>query len=275
MIRPDQNLRLQAFVTHFGGRYRTPEVVMRHLVRAELRRAGIAREPVPTDPAQLHARFRVREVRVTRELAFAGVLTEEDGAYVVQIKAASRGRMRFTHFHELAHVYFIEATDAVLPHLSRSERARISQDEERLCDIAASEFLLPQSVFFAAARDAAVSWSGLRRLADQFEASLDATLRRLGDGFPGSLLVTRWMPVEHGFRQETVVATGAMQHLRQKPQTVATAPTHVEEAFITQDGGEFVGQIFVDGAFRAAAVDVLHQQRGNISAVLTLTRLVQ
>jgi len=275
VISPDRNLRVQAFVQHFGGRYRAPDVIMRHLVRAELRRAHLAQTPEPIDPSQLHSRFRISEVRITREFAFAGILTEEAHAYIIHIKAASRGRMRFTHFHELAHVYFIEATDAVLPHLPRAERNRISQEEERLCDIAASEFLLPHKVFFAAARDATTSWSGLRRLAEQFDASLDATLHRLSDGFVGPLLVTRWSRVEHGYRHETLVATGALQHLRQKPQTIATAPPYIAAAFATHDDCEFPTHVFVDGAFRTAVVAMLRQQRGATSAVLTLTRLVE
>lgn len=245
---------------------------MRHLVRDELRTAGVDQGPLPIRPDLFQERFRVAEFRVSPTLPTSGMLTEAGGRYIVHVKSASSGRRNFTSFHELAHVYFVEAVDSVLPGLHRHERNEINSEEERLCNIAASEFLLPHDLFRNSTQDEQLTWPLIRRIASEFDASLEATLRRLDELYLGAALVTRWSHVENAFREQTIVATGSLRQHRLRTPRVGAAPAYVIRAF---EGAQenAPSRLFVDGQYQTTNVETLRQQQGEKASVVTLTTL--
>jgi len=122
----------------------------------------------PTDLVALSARVGVGELR-EEDLPIAGTLLH-DGSQLVIVSAThlSHARRRFTIAHEIGHALF-EATGANPP--------RAGRELERLCDMLATEFLLPRDVFIAHA-GAMPSLHHVFALAKLFDASLSATAIR-------------------------------------------------------------------------------------------------
>jgi len=87
----------------------------------------------------------------------------------------THGRRRFTHAHELGHI-LIPNTNAGQKRrhdASTGEYAR-SQEEEYLCDAAASELLMPAPMFRSVLADGGPDLTTLRRAASAFDVSLEA-----------------------------------------------------------------------------------------------------
>lgn len=79
------------------------------------------------------------------DMSLDGLLRRVDNNFVIQVKkAAGEHRKNFTIAHEIAHTFFYES-------LLRAESFRGHEghdpEEERLCDIAAAELLMPYSTF--------------------------------------------------------------------------------------------------------------------------------
>jgi hypothetical protein len=128
-------------------------------------------------------------------LADAALVDRGDHYLIYTASGISRGRRNFSAFHEMAHTFFLEASKERKPFLSPAEQELLRssyQEEERLCNIAATEFLLPTDPFQENLRDMEISWESIRFLATRFEASLEATARRVGEFYEGPLLIARW-----------------------------------------------------------------------------------
>jgi len=116
--------------------------------------------------------------RVERRLQpWAGVLAPDGDGLVVGVRATDGvERQRFTILHEAGHT--------LLPGFAESRQYRCdrpkSRDEE-LCDIAASELLLPRRFFLPDLRDAPPGLDGVEELASVYRASIEATALRAVD----------------------------------------------------------------------------------------------
>jgi hypothetical protein len=132
--------------------------------------------------ASLRGIARVEE----RPQPWAGVLAPEKGQLVVGVRASDGlERQRFTILHEAGHT--------LLPGFAEARQFRCdgpkSRDEE-LCDIAASELLLPRRFFADDLRDAPPGLDGVEGLARQYESSIEATALRAVDlGVDASMLL--------------------------------------------------------------------------------------
>jgi hypothetical protein len=174
------------------------EDVVRRLCEDLLDSAGV-RPPVNVKLlASLRGIARVEE----RSQPWAGVLAPEQGQLVVGVRASDGvERQRFTILHEAGHT--------LLPGFAEARQFRCdgpkSRDEE-LCDIAASELLLPRRFFASDLRDAAPGLDGVETLARLYEASIEATALRAVDldAGPAMLLVLRvtHKPSERGREDE-------------------------------------------------------------------------
>jgi IrrE N-terminal-like domain len=123
--------------------------------------------------ASLRGIVRVEE----RPQPWAGVLTPKQGQLVVGVRASDGfERQRFTVLHEVGHT--------LLPGFTESPQFRCdgpkNRDEE-LCDIAASELLLPRRFFVSDLGDAGPGLDGIESLARLYEASIEATALRAVD----------------------------------------------------------------------------------------------
>ena len=125
----------------------------------------------PTDLEALQKRLGIKSIE-TEDLPFAGELRREvDGFRIVLSKHLSQGRKQFTIAHELGHA-ILETAGRRCPH-SGSEL-------ERICDLLATELLMPKSVFLEhlGLNFSLGSVSVLSRL---FNTSLTATAIRIAE----------------------------------------------------------------------------------------------
>jgi Zn-dependent peptidase ImmA (M78 family) len=122
----------------------------------------------PTNLEQLGVRLNVRRIRF-EDLPVAGALVRlDDGFEILCSSSAGSGRQQFTIAHEIAHAIF-ESTGPRCP--------QGGDELERLCDMLATEILMPRS-FFLEMCDPVISISNLYRLARSFKTSLSATAIR-------------------------------------------------------------------------------------------------
>jgi len=133
----------------------------------------------PFDPYRFASMIGVQVL--DRDISVDGLLEQtSDKRLVVYLKrSASHHRKRFTLSHELAHAFFY---DILAP--SRHFRGKSSYDieEERLCDMAAAQLLMPFSTFSQDLRStqngSGVTPSILLQLMSRYEVSLQAVAIR-------------------------------------------------------------------------------------------------
>src|SRR5207237_7775997 len=126
--------------------------------------------------------------------------------------------------HECAHTFFPGFSYQPRYRCSPMTAAVSDRELESLCDLAASELLLPERLFAPLARDNPLAITTVEYLADEFDASLIATATRLIKGRPEpSALLTfefRQAPREIGtdappkLRLQTSVTSGPWPSFR-------------------------------------------------------------
>jgi hypothetical protein len=123
----------------------------------------------PTDLETIKNRLNVRAFEPVKGLPIAGELRKDgDGFKIVYSNSLSQGRRRFTLAHELAHAVF-ETTGPNCP--------RYGRELERLCDMLASELLLPTKTVLKEV-GTYVNPTKISDLARTFQTSLMATALR-------------------------------------------------------------------------------------------------
>jgi Zn-dependent peptidase ImmA (M78 family) len=128
----------------------------------------------------------MRGVRRVEEadMPWAGCLVVEDGVLVIRLRARDvHGRKRFSAFHEIVHTYlpgfaFVPQyrCDPAFPD---AQEPSAQPDAEELCDLGAVELLLPPDPFRADMAGSRPTMELASRLATRYEASLEATARRV------------------------------------------------------------------------------------------------
>lgn len=125
----------------------------------------------PTDLAALGRKIDVGEI-VYERFPGSGELHRVKGGYRILCSSDQpHPRQRFTVAHELAHV-ILARTGKNAP--------REGSDVERVCDVLATECLMPTALFESQIPDA-LSFRAISALADRFETSLTATARRCAE----------------------------------------------------------------------------------------------
>jgi len=123
----------------------------------------------PTDLDTLKDRLHVESIDSVPGLPIAGELRRDGRALrIVHSESLSPGRRRFTIAHELGHAFF-ETTGPNCP--------RYGEELERICDMLASEFLMPRAVFQNRLGDT-VTPEHIYQLARDFGTSVMATALR-------------------------------------------------------------------------------------------------
>jgi len=98
----------------------------------------------PFDPYEYAAALGIRVEQVD-DCIFDGVLRFVNNEFLVQLKRdVSPNRKRFTLAHEIAHTFFYDLAS----HSAKfRDESQFDPEEERLCDWAAAELLMPGAVF--------------------------------------------------------------------------------------------------------------------------------
>ena len=120
----------------------------------------------------------ITEIKVAT-LPHSGSLSPAGKHLVMRLSAAENPRRRrFTGFHEVGHTFQPGYREQTLFRCNPQAERRPSADPEALADVAAAELLLPRRDFEPLAESAPFAISTVVGLADQFEASVQATAYR-------------------------------------------------------------------------------------------------
>ena len=153
----------------------------------------LAALPCKADLRLLARRWGVISIEEQEIHSDAMLLPIEEGYRIILKKAdqvASLGRQRFSLAHELGHLLLqkSETTGIGLKYRGHG----FSDEEERLCDQIAAEILMPRMAFYEDCWMEDWSLKGLRRLANKYETSLEATAIRMVDLMPEEALMGIW-----------------------------------------------------------------------------------
>ncbi|HEY8548302.1 MAG TPA: ImmA/IrrE family metallo-endopeptidase [Acidimicrobiales bacterium] len=140
----------------------------------------------PVDVEMVASYLGIDGIVVDDDLPASGCLRQrDDGRFEIRVLGADPvTRQRFTIGHECAHTFFPGYATRSRYRCAPVERTDDRRDVEALCDLAASEILLPSRLFGRDALAGAFGFAGLERLAQRYEASLEATARRYVDARP-------------------------------------------------------------------------------------------
>lgn len=118
--------------------------------------------------------------RIVRSpLQWAGCLIEEGGELVIRVRSTDTARrQRFTTFHEIAHTFFPGFQHATQYRCTPLAPQSRPSSTEALCDLAASELLMPRRYVEPIVAASAFGLDAVADLADACEASLEAAARR-------------------------------------------------------------------------------------------------
>lgn len=155
----------------------------------------------PPVPLEIVASYRdIPKIELV-EMPQAGSLTPSTNSLVMQLRASdSPRRRRFTGFHEVGHTFQPGYREQRLFRCSNPTIvSRPANDPETLADVAAAELLLPRTYFKPMALASEFSIESIVALADEFEASPQATSYRFASFWPESTLV---LVLEPGFRKD-------------------------------------------------------------------------
>jgi len=157
---------------------RSDEALVRAIAADVIREVGI-REP-PVDLEMVASMLDIREVIEDPHLDVAGCLVSGPCGHVVRVRATDgRARKRFSTGHECSHTFMPGFADAPRFRCSPAVVPKKSVDElERLCDIGASELLMPVTLFRTDLADVRFGLDTVEDLAERYQASLLATANR-------------------------------------------------------------------------------------------------
>ncbi len=163
-------------------------------------RAGIA-----TDLNLVLRTRRILETKVVRGLSADGYIEPvgcafDDGFRMVLKGGSPQTRSRFTIAHELCHTFFYE----IVPELKFGTR-EADPEEERLCNLGASELLIPTKSLKTRARKFRVSVTSLEELARLYIVSPEAMLLRLRSRRLWDCELSFWRPTQHGFLLDRMI----------------------------------------------------------------------
>lgn len=154
-----------------------------------------AEPPIPVERvASLRGIVRIE----TRDQPWAGILEPYGQNFVVGVRSSDGyERQRFTICHESGHTLF--------PGFVEQRQFRCNGERSRLeqrCDLAATELLLPRRFFIPDIACASFDLETVEELADDYQASIEATALRFVDLWPEPALVLvfreRHKPSERG-----------------------------------------------------------------------------
>ncbi len=133
----------------------------------------------PFAPAKYAPLRGVKEI-VCKDMEVDGRLIPSADGFVIELrKDRSHERKNFTCAHELGHTFFYESVPKIKYRALASNQPHHDDEEEQLCNIAASELLMPSTVISKIAKDYSPSPQALQEISRMFETSLTSTILKL------------------------------------------------------------------------------------------------
>lgn len=115
-----------------------------------------------------------------KRMDIEGRLVPSNNGFTIELRSdRSHERKNFTCAHEVAHTFFYELVPSIKYGNLTSTRIVQDNEEEYLCNIAASELLMPRCSIIRISGDYAPSPLSVLRIAQIYETSLVATVIRL------------------------------------------------------------------------------------------------
>lgn len=172
---------VRAFRDHYAGR---PDLVIRSLAQRMLDDAGQTKPPfrmtslLSLCQVPLHPRIEIVDT------PFDGYIYQRDGRYSIAVNAHHPlERQRFSIAHELGHTFFLPFRDTTRLRAASTVcgNLRHHQDpvEERLCNMFASELLMPERYFGPDIGNRTIHPDLVVELARRYQASIRAVSLRL------------------------------------------------------------------------------------------------
>lgn len=276
--RPEEAVASLCRAHDFDG---DPRDLIRRLCRTLLSEAGTG---IPTELALL-ASFqnviRIEELPLDHDAHLGW-----DGRhYVIQVRLDhSAGRRRFSTGHELVHTFFPGArTRSDLPEHDIG-LSRTAVTEEHLCDLGAAELLMPEERF-APALPRSPGMEDVLRLSEMFQASIEATARRVLRlcRRPGAVVVLEPKLKPSELRSEARGALHPGVPPRHQPGPIpklrveysdSTGPRYIPQNKSVADGSPLAGVLsagavdyvgstgLIDGVFRVSARHLPYERDG-------------
>jgi Zn-dependent peptidase ImmA (M78 family) len=164
----------------------SPEKIMRRLAREKVACAkSYLWSGPPYCPKELASLFGIKCREVNHDIDGDGrILLRPNGKIEIEYRSGRMpARQRFTIFHEFAHTLFPDYC-TFLPCYHRPNRKQPDpiRQFEHLCDVGASEMLLPADDFMADLSK--LTWLGFEsvfKLQNRYHSSIDATIYRMID----------------------------------------------------------------------------------------------
>ncbi|MCU1399652.1 MAG: hypothetical protein JWN62_2761 [Acidimicrobiales bacterium] len=167
---------------------------------------GVDRLPVNLDWVTSY--FDITEIVSDPTLEVSGCLIRLEGKTIIRVRSDDvPGRQRFTIGHECGHTflpgYYLKTQYRCAPVEFRPVKKKVQADsDEVLCDIAASEIILPEVLVLPLALTSDFGLDTVEVLAEAAQASLVASARRLVDAWPEPACLVamevRTKPIEAG-----------------------------------------------------------------------------
>jgi Zn-dependent peptidase ImmA (M78 family) len=176
--------------------------------------------------------IKVKKIVLSKNIKSAALLVPINGGFKIKLKNEDRlyntYKERYSCAHEMAHTFFYEMQDGGVPF-------RVvpggSKYEEKICDIAAAEFLMPKESFEKEtkrlSKEKGYVLSTLLKLKEKFKTSLNSVSIRLVsdlDSAWSNYLIAKWNPIFEnntsmkimGFKKEWDVSKKNNIHLPQE-----------------------------------------------------------
>lgn len=113
------------------------------------------------------------------------IAPDGEGRVILRInKSRPLTRQRFSVAHEIGHTLFPDYQLSVRCRKAHDKRWNDDDFLETLCDVAASEFMFPLPWFEDSLASLSLNGEGVAKLADDYQASREATVRRLVELYP-------------------------------------------------------------------------------------------
>lgn len=131
----------------------------------------------PFDPATLASWLKI-DVIPREDIRDARTLPKPDSTYQIEFNPhRSRGRVRYSIAHEIAHTFFPDCAEAIRNRVAKEEQEGDEWQLEMLCNIAAAEIIMPLGTFPDLRREKA-DLDELMRLRHEYDVSTEALLLR-------------------------------------------------------------------------------------------------
>jgi Zn-dependent peptidase ImmA (M78 family) len=170
----------------------------------------------PFSPSEFANILGVKKIERADLGEISGLLLRLSDGPVIQInRTHNQSRQIFSCAHEIGHLLFselkLEQYINTIEHRTfnptAQQKAR-SYAVERLCDIAASELLMPENIFKQHLMNFGVTIASVEKLSNTFQVSLSAAIRRISEISIEPCIALIWRPLQKSKTLNLVQCSG-------------------------------------------------------------------